>query len=370
MRIYFDNAASTKILNRFREDILKVFDFYANPSSVHAEGKKARYEIEKVREYISSSLNISNSKDLIFTSGATESNNMIIKGVANFYGKGHIITTGIEHPSVLNVCRYLETKGFELTYLKPNEDGIVTSDKVLNAIKDNTILVCVMAVNNETGVKQPIEEIGNILKSKNIHFHSDMVQYLLKEKIDVEKLNLSSFSASFHKFHGPKGLGLAYVKNTSKIEKFMHGGSHEKNKRAGTENLQSIILGGIVYRYMNENLSENIKYMSKISDKFLRGLKEFEGKIRLNNKENRVLNIFNIELIDKDIQYILPILDMNGVSISGGSACQSGSLSPSYVLLEQGLSENQAKGSIRISLSIENTEEEIDRFFEILRKII
>lgn len=369
-RIYFDNAASTKILDNFKNDILEIFEFYGNPSSVHTEGKKARYEIEKVREYISSSLNIPVSKDLIFTSGATESNNMIIKGVANIKGSGHIITTSIEHPSVLRVCEYLEIKGFEITYLKPNINGVITSKMVEDALKDNTIIVSIIAVNNETGAIQPIHEIGKILKNKDIHFHSDIVQYLLKDKIDVQNLNLDSFSASFHKFHGPKGLGLAYIKQSEKFEKLLHGGSHEKNKRAGTENLHSILLGGRVYKFMNENLEKNIEYMRKLSDKFIENLEKISDKVKLNILENRISNIFNIQLINKDIQYMLPILDMNGVSVSGGSACQSGTLSPSYVLISQGLNEKEALSSIRVSLSIINTIEEIDTFFEILSKNI
>lgn len=366
MSIYFDNAASTKILDIFKEDLVRIYGMYGNPSSIHSLGKKSRYEIEKAREYIAKSLNIP-SRDLIFTSGATESTNLIIKGIAEKKGKGHIVTTSIEHPSVLNVCKYLENKGFRVTYIKPDKNGDISVKDVEDAIEEDTFLVSIMAINNETGKKFPIKEISKVLKNKNIYFHSDIVQYLIKEKIDVQELGIDAFSASFHKFHGPKGLGLCYINSNIPYTKQIHGGEHEMNKRSGTENLNSIILGFEVYKYMNENIEKNRKILDDLMSYFISKLDILKDKVKINS---RGINILNLQIIGKDIQYILPLLDMEGVCVSGGSACQSRSLRASQVLLEQGLSVDEAMSSIRISFSIENSFDEIDSFIDILKKIL
>lgn len=369
MKVYLDNAASTRILDIFKEDILESYLVYANPSSVHSEGKLARYKLEKGRNSVAKRLGV-DASELIFTSGATESNNLVIKGLAQKYPKGHIITTKIEHPSVLNVCKYLEEQGFEVSYLNVDSKGQILVDDLKNSIKDNTFLVSIMGVNNETGVKQPLYEIGNILKDKNIHFHSDLTQYILKEKIDVKALNLDSFSMSFHKIHGPKGLGLSYISNKIKLEKLQHGGMQEKNKRSGTESLNSIILSCKIFKYMFDNLDENIEKVKKIEKKLLDGLEKLYPLVKINCLENRIPNILNIQVVGKDIEYLIPLLDMKGICVSGGSACQSGTLKSSRVLLEQGLSEEEARASIRVSLSIENTEEEIEYFLNVLKDII
>lgn len=366
MSIYFDNAASTKILDIFKDDLVKIYGMYGNPSSTHSLGKKSRYEIEKAREYIAKSLNIS-SRDLIFTSGATESTNLIIKGIAEKKGKGHIITTSVEHPSVLNVCKYLESKGFKVTYIKPDKNGNISVEDIKNSIEEDTFLVSIMAINNETGKMFPIKEIANILKDKNIYFHSDIVQYLMKERIDIKELGIDAFSASFHKFHGPKGLGLCYINSNIPYTKQIHGGEHEMNKRSGTENLNSIILGFEVYKYMDENIEKHRKKLDDLMKYCISKLDVLGDKIIINSKG---INILNVQIVGKDIQYILPLLDMEGVCVSGGSACQSKSVRASKVLLEQGLSTEEAMSSIRISFSVENNFDEIDSFIDILKKII
>lgn len=368
MQVYFDNAASTKILEIFKEDIIKSYSFYANPSSIHREGKKTRYELEKSREEIAKRLKI-DSKELIFTSGATESNNILIKGLALKNPDGHIITSSIEHPSVLNVCKYLEGIGYSVTYLKPNKDGIISLDELKNSVKENTFLVSIMGVNNETGVKQPIKEIGEFLENTNIFFHSDITQLLLKDNLNFSEIKLDSFSASFHKIHGPKGLGLCYLSSKLKLDKIFHGGEQEKNRRSGTENVNSIILASKVFSYMFDNLENNIEYISNLENRLLKGLEKLKDKVVINGKNNRIHNIINLQIKGYEIDLLLPILDMRGIYVSGGSACQSGSLKVSNTLIEQGLSVEEAKSSIRVSLSIENTEEEIDYFLEVLEDI-
>lgn len=365
MKIYFDNAASTKILDDFKKTYLEILDDYANPSSIHSLGKKSRYELEKARNLIADILNVKSS-ELVFTSGATELNNQILKAFETW----HIITSKIEHPSILNVCKYLEEKGTEITYLDVNEHGYINLDQLKSSIKENTKLVSIMAVNNETGVRQVIEEIGEFLKDKDIYFHSDITQMLMKEKVDIQKLNLDFFSASFHKFHGPKGLGLTYIKDGIVIEKLLHGGSQEKNKRSGTENYHSIIFASKVMKYMNDNLDENLKYIKELKEYFLKSLEKFKDKIKINNSVNVLDHFLNIQIKGKQLDYLLPLFDLNGIYISGGSACQSGVSKSSTVLLAQGLSENEANSSIRISLSIENTKEEIDYFILKLEEIL
>lgn len=368
MEVYFDNAATTKILDEIKEELIDIYNKYGNPSSLHKLGRDSRYNIEAFRKKIAKTFNV-DEKDLIYTSSATEANNLIIKGIAKKFLKGHIITSKVEHKSILRVCEYLESKGYEVTYLNVSEDGNIDIEELKSNIKENTFLVSIMAVNNETGVKNPIKEIGNILKDKKIYFHSDIVQYALKEKIDVEKLNLDAFSLSFHKLHGPKGIGLAYINSKVPFEKSMHGGFQERNKRAGTENLTSIVIASKIYLNLYDNLEKDNEYIKKLNMYFLDKLKEFGDKIRINGK-NRVNNILNIEIKDKNIEYLLPLFDLNGIYLSGGSACQSGALSPSHVLISMGLSDKRANSCIRISLSRYNNFEEIDYFIETLKNIL
>ncbi|WP_064579911.1 cysteine desulfurase family protein [Streptobacillus moniliformis] len=370
MKVYLDNAATTKILDEFKEELLNIYTtYFANASSLHSPGKKTRYMLEKSREVIAKDLNVL-TNDIFFTSGATESNNMILKGVALSKGKGHIITSSIEHLSILNVCKYLEEKGFTLSYIKPNNKGIIETKEIEKNLREDTILVTVMAVNNETGVRMPIEEIGNMLKEKNIFFHSDMTQLILREKLDLALFNVDAISASFHKFHGAKGSGFAYISSKHSIEKYIHGGHQEKNRRAGTENVHSIIFSAKVYEYLSNNIENNIKYIKNLRDYLIQNLEKFGDKIILNNSENTIPHIINIQIKDEDIEYLLPLFDMRGIFLSGGSACQSGAMKASNVLMEQGLSEKEAKSSIRISLSIQNKKEEIDYFIKVLDDII
>ncbi|WP_073507851.1 cysteine desulfurase family protein [Streptobacillus notomytis] len=370
MKVYFDNAATTRILDEFKEELLNIYTtYFANASSTHSLGKKARYMLEKSREVIAKDLNIP-TKDIFFTSGSTESNNMILKGVALNKGKGHIITSSIEHLSILNVCKYLEEKGFDISYIKPNSKGIIETGEIEKNLREDTILVSIMAVNNETGVRMPVEEIGNMLKDKNIFFHSDMTQLILREKLDLSLFNIDGISASFHKFHGAKGSGFAYISSKYLIEKHIHGGEQEKNKRAGTENINSIIFSTKVYEHLSKNIENNIEHVKGLKEYLLKSLEKFGNRIIVNNKKNTIPHIINLQIRGKEIDYLLPLFDMNGVFLSGGSACQSGVIKPSNVLMEQGLSENEAKSSIRISLSIQNKKEEIDYFINVLENII
>ncbi|WP_156300448.1 cysteine desulfurase family protein [Streptobacillus canis] len=370
MKVYLDNAATTRILDNFKDELLEIYtNTFANASSTHSLGKKSRYNLEKARDILAKDLNVL-SKNIFFTSGATEANNMIIKGVALKKGKGHIITSSIEHPSVLNVCGYLEEKGFSVSYVKPNKEGLVETESILKEVREDTILVSLMAVNNETGVRMPIEEVGNVLKGKNIFFHSDMTQIILREKLDLSSFNIDGISASFHKLHAAKGCGFAYINPKFSLEKYMHGGHQEKNRRAGTENLHSILFSAKVYEYLANHLEENLKHIQDLRTYLEEKIAKFNGNVVINNTKHTIPHIVNIQIKGKDIEYMLPLLDMNGIYVSGGSACQSGAMKPSNVLMDQGLTEEEAKASIRLSLSLQNTKEEIDYFIEVLERII
>lgn len=371
--IYMDNAATTKV----HPNVLKVMlpylkENYGNPSSIYALGQESRKAIETAREQVAKALR-ANSNEIFFTSGGSESDNWAIKGIAfaNQDRGKHIITTNIEHHAVLHTCKYLEKYGFEITYLPVKSNGIIDIKDLKKAIRKDTILVSVMYANNEIGTVQPIEEIGKITKEKGIYFHTDAVQAIGNIPIDVKKSNIDLLSISGHKFNAPKGVGALYIRKGTKILNMIHGGGQEKNMRAGTENVASIVGMGKAIDLATENIEKKNRYIKELREYLIDNiLKNIPDTILNGDREKRLAG--NINLCFKYIEgeSILLMLDSLGICASSGSACTSGSLEPSHVLLALGLPHEIAHGSLRLTLSKENTQEEIDYVLSVLPDIV
>ncbi len=366
--IYLDNAATTQVADEVLKEMEPYFnDKFGNASSVHFLGQEARRDVESARAKIAKSINASKD-EIIFTSGGTESNNLAIKGVAFAKGKGHIITSKIEHDCVLNSCKWLKKQGFEITYLDVNSEGFVKLDKLEKAIKKDTILVSIIHGNNEIGTIQDLEAIGGICKKHNIYFHTDACQSYTKTELDVKKMNLSLVTLNAHKIHGPKGVGALYIKQGTKIIPWQDGGGQEFNMRSGTENVPGIVgfakASGLISQ-------KDIGKMENIRNKLIDGVLTNIKGVRLNGpRENRLCNNINFSFQGVEGEAIGTYLNSYNICSSTGSACSSKSLEPSHVLKAIGLSDEQAHGSLRLSLSKYTTEEEIDRVLEVLPIII
>ena len=361
--IYLDNAATTKTAPEVVEAMLPYFSqFYGNPSSVYflaAESKKA---VSDAREIIADSLG-AKASDIYFTAGGSESDNWAIKAAAEAYaGKGkHIITSAIEHHAVLHTCQYLEKQGYEVTYVGVDEHGVLKLDELKEAIRPDTILISVMFANNEIGTIQPIKEIGAIAKEHGIIFHTDAVQAYGQVPINVEEYHIDMLSASGHKLNGPKGIGFLYIRKGLKLRSFIHGGAQERSRRAGTENVPGIVgLGAAASRAM-ATMRERTECEIALRNYFI---SEIEAKVpycRLNgDREKRLPNNINFSFQFIEGESLLIMLDMKGICASSGSACTSGSLDPSHVLLAIGLPHEIAHGSLRLTISEETTREEVD----------
>ena len=363
--IYFDNAATTKLDDEVLKEMLPYLkDNYGNPSSIYKLGREARKAIEDSREKIAKVLNCK-ANEIYFTAGGSESDNTAIKGIAKANKKrgNHIITSKIEHPAVLETCKQLEKEGFEITYISVDEKGIVDLEELKKSIKPTTILITIMFANNEIGTIQPIEEIGKIAKGNNIAVGSI--------KIDVQKLNIDSLSLSGHKFYGPKGVGALYVKTGVPFEKFISGGHQERNKRAGTENVAGIVGIGKAIELAYENLDEYNKKIKELRDYYVKQVEEKIPYIKINgDMEKRLPGNSNISFRFIEGEGLLLNLDLKGICASSGSACTSGSLDPSHVLLAIGLPHEIAHGSLRVSIGKYNTKEEIDYLIENLMEIV
>ncbi|MBS1339942.1 MAG: cysteine desulfurase NifS [Clostridia bacterium] len=371
--IYFDNAATAKLDDEVLKEMLPYLkDNYGNPSSIYKLGREARKAIEDSREKIAKVLNCK-ANEIYFTAGGSESDNTAIKGIAKANKKrgNHIITSKIEHPAVLETCKQLEKEGFEITYISVDEKGIVDLEELKKSIKPTTILITIMFANNEIGTIQPIEEIGKIAKGNNIYFHTDSVQAVGSIKIDVQKLNIDSLSLSGHKFYGPKGVGALYVKTGVPFEKFISGGHQERNKRAGTENVAGIVGIGKAIELAYENLDEYNKKIKELRDYYVKQVEEKIPYIKINgDMEKRLPGNSNISFRFIEGEGLLLNLDLKGICASSGSACTSGSLDPSHVLLAIGLPHEIAHGSLRVSIGKYNTKEEIDYLIENLMEIV
>lgn len=370
---YFDNAATTKLDEEVLTKMMPFLkDNYGNPSSIYKIASTTRKAVEEAREKIAKVLNCE-VDEVYFTAGGSESDNTAIKGIARSYKKkgNHIITSKIEHPAVLESCRELEKEGFEVTYLSVNDKGIVDLDELKKAIKDETTLITIMFVNNEIGTIEPIEEIGKIAKEHDIYFHTDAVQAIGTLNIDVKKMNIDSLSLSAHKFYGPKGIGALYVKKGVRFKKYISGGHQERNKRAGTENVAGIVGLGYAIEKAYKNLDENNKKIKELRDYYEKNIEEKIEYIKINgDREKRVPGNSNISFRFIEGEGLLLNLDMKDICASSGSACTSGSLDPSHVLLAIGLPHEVAHGSLRISIGKNNTKEEIDYLIESLVEIV
>lgn len=369
MEIYFDNSATTK---PFEEVIDCVADtmrnYYGNPSSAHKLGLKAESKMNESREAIAKTINCSR-EEVVFTSGGSESNNFLIKG---FVKEGsHIITTNIEHPSVLNMCKELEASGVRVTYLKVDNEGRINIDELEQAIIKDTQIVTIMHVNNETGVVQDIERIGKLLKEKSsrVKFHVDAVQSYGKYKIDVQKCKIDLMSASGHKIHGPRGIGFAYVKKGLVPKPLIFGGGQEKSFRSGTENLASMAGFAKAAEIIYKNREESYKRVYELKAYFIDRLKDFE-RIKINSPLNDYFTpyILSVSFTGVRSEVLLHLLEEGGIYVSTGSACSSKDTKDSHVLKAIGLKDNETKGTIRFSFNRDNTKEEVDYTIDILER--
>jgi cysteine desulfurase len=370
--IYLDNNATTKIAPEVLHDMLPYLtDLYGNPSSMHTFGGSLRKKIEEARERVATLLG-AEPDEIIFTSCGTESDNTaIMSAVESYPHKRHIITTRVEHPAVFNFVKHLARKGLRVTFIPVDNLGRFDMETFLKALDDDVVVVSVMYANNESGVIFPIEKIGQILRERKIIFHTDAVQAVGKIPIDLKKLPVDMLSLSGHKLHAPKGVGALYVRRGTRFYPYIIGGHQENGRRAGTENLASIVGLGKACELAARNIEKEINYLSKLRDKLENRLLELCPDTRVNgDRENRLPNTTNISFEYVEGEAILLRLNEYGICASSGSACTSGSLEPSRVLRAMGVPFTAIHGSIRFSLSRYNTEEEIDKVIEIMPKII
>ncbi|ADQ05003.1 cysteine desulfurase NifS [Caldicellulosiruptor owensensis OL] len=371
--IYFDHAATTPLKKEVLDEMMPYLtEQYGNPSTIYKLGREAKRAVELARERVAKALN-ADIQEIYFTSGGTESDNWALKGVAfaNRDKGKHIITTTIEHHAVLHPLKYLEGLGFEVTYVPVEPDGIIDPQKIKEAIRNDTILISVMLANNEIGTIQPVKEIAKIAKEKGIVIHTDAVQAVGQIPVDVKDLGVDLLSLSAHKFYGPKGVGALYIKKGTKIHPFSHGGAQERNRRAGTENVAGIVGLGKAIELATQNLSEYAAKLQKLRDKLIDGVLSKIDYVRLNgDRYKRLPNNANFSFEFIEGESLLLMLDMKGIAASSGSACTSGSLDPSHVLLAIGLEHEVAHGSLRITLGEDNTEEDIDYLLEVLPEIV
>lgn len=371
--IYLDNAATTQLWPEVMEEMKPYFlDHYGNPSSIYRFAQKSSHAVERAREEIASVIGAKPS-EIYFTGGGSESDNWAIKGIAEaFRSKGrHIITSKIEHHAVLHVCEYLEKQGYEVTYLDVDEDGILDLEQLERAIRSDTILISVMAANNEIGTIQPVAKIGKIARKHGVFFHTDAVQAFGHIPIHVKDMNIDLLSASGHKVHGPKGIGFLYVKGDIKIPALIHGGAQERGKRAGTSNVPGIVGFAAAVKKAYCSMKETMERERKLRDYLIRRIEtEIPFSLLNGHRTDRLSNNahFCFRFIEGESMLIL--LDEAGICASSGSACTSGSLDPSHVLLAIGRPHEIAHGSLRLTLDETTTKEELDYTVETLKKII
>jgi cysteine desulfurase len=367
--IYLDNGATTMLAKEVVKEMLHhLSKSYGNASSLHALGREANRALENSRLIIAKKIN-AEPDEIIFTSGGSESNNLAIKGFAfaNREQGNHIITSKFEHPAVIETCRSLKKEGFEITYARINKDGFIDLDELKESITDKTILVTIMAANNEVGTIQPIAEIGRICRERSIVFHTDAVQAFTKTPIDVKAMNIDLLSLSAHKLHGPKGTGALFIRKGIKIKRLIDGGPQERRLRAGTENIAGI--AGFA-KAAELTTKEDVERMTRLRDKLIDNLLSIPDAKLNGSRANRLCNNANISFKGVEGEATLLRLDEKGIAVSTGSACSSHELKPSHVLLAMGLSPVEAHGSLRFTLSKYTTEQEIDYLTGVLPKII
>ena len=371
--IYLDNAATTKVADSVVDAMLPYFkEYYGNASSIYQLGAKSKEALDESREYIAGTLG-AKTNEIYFTAGGSESDNWAIKATADAYAqKGkHIITSAIEHHAVLHTCEYLEKHGYEVTYVGVDENGVIKLDELKAAIRPDTILISVMFANNEIGTIQPIKEIGEIAKEHDILFHTDAVQAYAQVPINVDEMHIDMLSASGHKLNGPKGIGFLYIRKGIKIRSFVHGGQQERGRRAGTENIPGIVGLAAAAKRSFYMLEEKMQKEIELRDYLISRIEAEIPYCRLNgDRKKRLPNNVNFSFQFIEGESMLILLDNKGIAASSGSACTSGSLDPSHVLLAIGLPHEIAHGSLRLTLSEENTKEEMDYVVEQLTAIL
>ncbi len=371
--IYLDNAATTKTAPEVIEAMLPYFkESYGNPSAIYSFGSAAKKALNEARREIAEVIG-AKQEEIYFTAGGSESDNWALRAVAEEYGgKGrHIITSKIEHHAVLHTCKYLEEKGFEVTYLDVDREGVVDLKELERAIRPDTILISIMTANNEIGTVQPVEEIGRLARARGILFHTDAVQAFGQIPVNVEEMKIDLLSASAHKLNGPKGVGMLYVRSNVKLSPLIHGGAQERNRRAGTENVPGIVGFGAAARRAVEGMGEKAGRERELRDYLILRIEEEIPHCRLNgHRVKRLPNNVNFSFRFIEGESLLIMLDLQGICASSGSACTFGLLDPSHVLLAVGLKHEEAHGSLRMTLSEENTKEELDCVVENLKKIV
>ena len=370
MEVYMDNAATTQTDQKVVEAMLPFFtESYGNASSLHSFGRKAHDVMEKSRQKVADIIG-ADADEIIFTAGGTESDNIAIKGIAFKKKKGHLITSSIEHPAVLETCGYLEKQGFDVTYLGVDKFGMVSLDDLKDAIRDDTILITVMHANNEVGTIQPITEIGKIAKECEIPLHTDAVQSIGKVPVDCEEMGIDLLSISSHKIYGPKGVGALYIKKGVKVEPIIHGGGHEKGIRSSTENIVGIVGLAKACELSKTNMDKDVAYLTKIRDKLIDGVLKIEESYLNGHPTKRLPNNAHFRFGAIEGESLLLLLDDKGIFASTGSACSSKKLAASHVLMAIGLNEVDAHGSLRLTLSRKNTREDIDYVLEVLPEVV
>lgn len=372
--IYFDNSATTKLNDEVFKSMKEfLIENFSNPSSIYELSQKSRVAIEKSRENLAKYIN-ANKNEIFFTSSGTESDNWALIGstIRRGYKSGHIITTAFEHSAVLETCKFLEKMGFDVTYINPDKNGFISYKDIVDKITDDTIIVSVMLINNEVGTIQDIKTICSKVKekNKNIIFHTDAVQALSEISIDVEELGIDLMTFSAHKIHGPKGVGALYIRQGTNIENLILGGSQERQRRAGTENVAGIVGFSKAIDVLNLDLLKNVEKRKNLKEYLLIKLKENFNNFKINGSlEHRHSGNLNISFLDIDKEMLIMNMDFNGICISSGSACSSGSLENSHVLSSMKIDSDLQNSAIRVSLGEENTKDEIDKFIEVLKSI-
>ena len=371
--IYMDNAATTRLSGRALEAMMPYLtEQYANPAGTYSFTHASNAAMEKARKQVADVIG-AKSAEIFFTSGGTESDNWALKGAAFAHqekGK-HIITTQIEHHAILHTCQWLEAQGWQVTYLPVDADGFVTVQQVENALRPDTVLVSVMAANNEIGTLEPVAEIGALCHERGVLFHTDAVQAVGAIPLDVEALHADMLSLSAHKFHGPKGIGALYIRKGVKIDPLIHGGAQERGHRAGTENLPGIVGLGKAIELAEEGLAENAARMTFLRNRLISGLTAAIPNMRINGTmDKRLPNNVNVSFAGIEGEAVLLRLDLEGIAASSGSACTAGSIDPSHVLTAIGLTRDEAKGSLRLTLGTDTTQADIDEVVAKLPRIV
>lgn len=372
-RIYLDHSATTPTDPEIASTMaIAMTETFGNPSSIYSFAREARKAVAEGREQLAKLIN-AEPEEIFFTSGGSESDNFALKGIAfaNRKKGNHIITTAIEHHAILHTCEWLEKNGFTVTYLPVDENGLISLEDLKNAITDKTILISVMFANNEVGTIQPIAEIGAMAKEHGVYFHTDAVQAVANVEIDVKKMNIDMLSLSGHKFYGPKGIGALYIRRGVKIEPVQLGGGQERRMRAGTENVPGIVGLGMAAAKAQRELPAHAAHLLKLRDKLIKGIEGKIPEVKLNgHPTKRLPGNVNFSFRYVEGESLLLNLDMKGIAASSGSACTSGSLDPSHVLLAMGLTHEIAHGSLRLTLGRSNTEADIDYVLSVLPEII